>query len=127
MQSDLDNPVDGTPTASEVAIDYIKTSSFKVDWADGAVGGVTPAGYVHVAFYAERLSIPRRLVFSLTPDGALGDEIANKRRDRNSVVRELSTDVMMSANVAEQIGRWLIEMANDARGINAEQSDTGKP
>ena len=51
---------------NEVAIDYLKSSDFRVIWADGGVGNVTPNGLVHVAFYAERHAIPRRQVFKLS-------------------------------------------------------------
>ena len=50
---------------NEVAFDYIKTSDFRIIWADGAIGGPTARGYVHVALYAERPAIPRRQVLSL--------------------------------------------------------------
>ena len=45
----------------EVAFDFIKSEYFRVIHADGALGGPTPQGLVHMAFYSERPPIPRRM------------------------------------------------------------------
>lgn len=110
----------GDIQANEVAIDYLKASDFRVIWADGGVGNVTPNGLVHVAFYAERHAIPRRQVFKLQPVagtefGNIGNEVLEKRQSRASIVREMACDVMMSPDTAETLAKWLLEQAAIAR------------
>ncbi len=114
-----------SPDAGQVAFDYIKTSDFRVVWADGAVGGLTPAGLVHFALYSERPAIPRRQVFDILDgeDGEtrLGSEIIEKRLSRDSIVREMPVDVFMSAKAAEQLANWLtlqLEVLKEMSGEN---------
>ncbi len=106
--------------ANEIAFDYLKAADFRVIWSDGGIGNVTPNGLIHVAFYAERHSIPRRQVFALAPVAGtefsnVGNELLEKRVSRDSIVREMSCDVMMSAETAENLAHWLLEQAAIAK------------
>jgi hypothetical protein len=92
--------------APEVAFDYIKSQYFRVIHADGIMGGPTPQGYVHFAFYSERPPLPRRQVHKVTPTG-LGDVIPEKTVARDAIVREMDVDVIMKIDVAEQFHQWL--------------------
>ena len=102
------------PATDEVAFDYLKASDFRVVWADGIVGSLTPNGHVHFALYAERPALPRRQVFKIEPQtGALGAEVAEKQISRGSVVREMSCDVFMTPQLAEKVAKWLLERVAD--------------
>jgi hypothetical protein len=97
----------------EVAFDYVKTSDFRVVWVDGAIGGPTAQGHVHVALYAERPAIPRRQVFKIDQDtSTLGPLIPEKTITRMAYVREMSCDLMMTPDVARKVGEWLIQQAD---------------
>lgn len=109
------NPTKG-PSANEVAIDYLKSQDFRSVWADGVIGSITPQGLVHFAIYSERQAIPRRQVFAIVKDenqniGNLGAEVIEKQISRGSIVREMSCDVFISPDVAEAVGKWLIDQA----------------
>ena len=109
------NPTKG-PSANEVAIDYLKSQDFRSIWADGVIGSVTPQGLVHFAIYCERQAIPRRQVFAITKGdkeniGNLGAEVVEKQITRGSIVREMNCDVFISPDVAEAVGKWLIDQA----------------
>lgn len=103
------NPADPTT----VAFEYIKSADFRTVWCDGAVGGVTPAGFIHFAIYSERPAIPRRQVFQVTNDidvgQRLGPEVLEKRISRDAFVREMPVDVMVSTSVAESLAQWLLQ------------------
>jgi hypothetical protein len=48
------------PQEDEVVVfEYIKSQLFRVIHSDGAIGGITPTGNVHVAFYSDRAAIPK--------------------------------------------------------------------
>jgi hypothetical protein len=100
------DPLKG-PGENEVAFDYIKAHDFRVVWADGVVGGLTPQGHIHCALFAERQALPRRQVFKIeTGDGRmgrLGEEVLEKQISRGSVVREMACDVFLSAQAAENL------------------------
>jgi hypothetical protein len=108
------NPQKG-PTTDEVAFDYLKAPDFRVVWADGVVGSLTPGGQVHFALYAERPALPRRQVFKIDPAGGLGPEVPEKQISRNSIVREMACDVFMTPQLAEQVAAFLLEKVAEHR------------
>ena len=95
--------------SARVAFDYIKSQLFRVVRADGVIGGLTPNGHVHMAFFSERPAIPRRQVFQLTPEGTLGEMLPNETVSRDSIVREMDVDVFMTIDTAKLLYAWLDE------------------
>ena len=100
---------------AQVAFDYIKGNSFRVVHADGVIGGPTPSGHVHMAFFSERGPIPRREVRAVNRDGTIGDLIPDQSIIRNAIVREVDIDVVMSLPVAESMISWLTTMVSDMK------------
>lgn len=104
----------------EIAFDYIKADNFRSIWSDGVIGNVTPRGYIHFAPYVERNSIPRRVVHQIDKvsehEGKLAAEVLSKRLSRDSVVREMQFDVMMTVDEAESLAMWLLTRVTEARG-----------
>ena len=103
----------------QVVFDYIKGSFFRSLRADGAVGGVTPNGQIHMALYSERPAIPRRLVYEIQADGKLGKEVA--RESRQSIVREMDVDLFLTLSVAKSIHVWLGQRIEELERGNSEQ------
>jgi hypothetical protein len=92
-----------------ISFDYLKSQLFRVIHADGAIGGITPSGYIHCSFYSERQAIPKHQTFVLNKEGALGQPIAEKTVVRNAIVRELDVDVIMNIDVARALADWLMQ------------------
>ena len=84
----------GETAASVVVFDLLKSAHFRVIYATGAVGGLTPDGSIHFALYNERPAIPRQMVHPLHDTGKLGDEISDRRVVREGIVREVEVDVI---------------------------------
>ncbi len=116
---------DHQPDTDEIAFDYLKSDNFAVHWADGAVGGVTPSGYIHFSVYAERMAIPRRIVYKVREDGELGEENRAKRIARDAIVRELACDVMMAPEVAEDLAKWLLQAVENAKSLASAGPEAG--
>lgn len=116
---------DKGPAGHEVAFDYIKSQDFRVVWADGAIGGVTPQGLVHFALYSERGAIPRRQVFTIKDEtlGKLGEEVIEKRITRDSIVREMACDVFLTPSAAENLANWILKTLDDAKSGKKKESD----
>jgi hypothetical protein len=116
----IDMPSDVAPPTTKrsgevVVIEYLKSQHFRVVHADGAIGGPTPSGQVHLAVFSERPAIPRRVVAHVTEGGALGDPIAEETVVRDGMVREIDVDVMMSLSAAEEIGKLLARIVADTK------------
>lgn len=105
---------------SEVKFDFIKSQYFRVIHADGAIGGVTPAGLIHFAFYNERLAIPRQITHLIKPDGELGERVFEETVARDAIVREMDVDVVLSVDVAENLHKWLEEKIEEAKTHQAK-------
>lgn len=113
MEDDTERDIDGREQLPQVAFDYIKGNLFRVVHVDGAIGGATPNGGLHVAFFSERLPIPQQEVRSINPDGSLGGIIQSKVRP--AIVREMDFDIIMSLPVAEGLVSWLQERVTELK------------
>lgn len=95
---------------TEINFDYLKGNLFRTIHTDGAIGGLTPPGQIHMSFFSERMAIPRRVTMvaeinKKTGSMALGAEIGRETRD--SIVREMEVDVIMNLGTAERVHDWL--------------------
>lgn len=95
------------PEQPGIAFDYIKSNFFRVIRADGAIGGPTANGHLHIAFYSERAAIPRRVIHELKDDNSLGP--LREVQSRESVVREMDVDLFLTFEVAQSLHKWLGE------------------
>ena len=114
---------------AKVKFDHIKSQYFRVIHADGAIGGVTPGGFIHFALYNERGPIPRQITHLIEPDGALGERVFEETLVREAFVREMEVDVIMSVPVAENLQKWLIEKIKEAKTHQPKpkEKSKGKP
>ena len=107
----------GVPNAiaesEQLQFDYIKSNYFRVVHVDGAIGGVTPSGMIHVALYNERLAIPKSVVHQ--KGGALGLGPMISSECRNGFVRELEVDLFITVAMAKSLIEWLEERVQEVQ------------
>ena len=89
----------------DITFHYLKGPEFRTIHVDGAIGGLTPSGHLHIAFYAERLPIPQSVTNKVNDDGTLGEVLQQTTRD--GVVRQMETDIIVNENTAKNIKVWL--------------------
>lgn len=87
--------------------DLIKSNYFRVVFAEGVFGGVSPSGYINMALFNERFPLPTHLEYVVTDAGNLGDEILEARVGRDSIIREVETEVVLSLDGAKKMHAWL--------------------
>lgn len=107
----------GTPP-KQIRFHYLKSNYFRVVHIDGAIGGVTPEGYIHASMYSERLAIPREQSFAIDENGALGELKDTLTRD--GVVREMEIDAIMNIESAKSLRDWLTSNIERAEKRNKE-------
>jgi hypothetical protein len=107
--------------SNRLVIEFIKSQQFRVVHVDGAIGGPTLAGLIHLAVFSERAAIPRRIVASVV-DGIVGDPIAEETVVRDGVIREIDTDMIMSVSAAEDVIRLLTKIVASMKA--ASQNNT---
>jgi hypothetical protein len=106
-----------------VPVYYRRDATGKLLYVNGAYGGVQPKGEIAVHFYADILSLPELVTLERKADGALS-EVGVKRE--RSIEREIVATIVMIPPVAETIGRWLLQKAEDAirRAGKVEELDS---
>ncbi len=86
---------------------YIKATDFRTVHVDGAIGGLTTKGFLHVSLFCERAAIPKKTTFNLLPDGHLGEEVVEKRESKEGIVRQMEVDLIMNEETARDLRNWL--------------------
>jgi hypothetical protein len=109
MTSEVANGAEaGTEDEQKVKFHYVKSPLYRTVHVDGVIGGLTPQGALSLGIYSERLLYPDQMVYSLTPKGEIGEEIAEERIARDGIGRELEASLVMTLPAARQLARWLI-------------------
>lgn len=94
-------------TKETVEFHYIKSNYFRVVHADGVYGGATPKAMIAMNFFSERLPIAQRVVYGVSEDGVLGNEVESERVGKTGVVREVEVEVLIDVPNAEALISWL--------------------
>jgi hypothetical protein len=92
--------------ARRIVYRYEKHPSYRVIFANGAVGGATPRGDIKFDLFIEYLEVPEETVHSITPDG-IGPEIERKP-ESPPFTRQSQIGVIMSPGQAKSLAYWLM-------------------
>lgn len=106
---------------SNIKFFYIKSNLFRVLHVDGAVGGLTPHGSVHIAVYSERPAIPQMTSHNLSPEGRVGEP--EETEGKEGIVREIDADLILSRQTAVELRDFLTRNIAMIDGLRAEQSE----
>lgn len=88
-----------------VTFHYIKGPDFRTIHIDGAIGGITPSGFLHIAMYCERSAIPTEMTHQVMPDGSLGPIVS--REGKVGVARQMEIDIIVNESTAKSLKVWL--------------------
>lgn len=101
------------PAQPTVDINYIKSRDFREIGCDGVIGGPTPTSKLWLAFFTERLPLPRIVRYNLVQSGQEGEFSVDPAQPgapveaREGVVRNVEFGVYLSIESAEQLRDWL--------------------
>ena len=112
---------------AQVVFEYIKDPMFRSAHADGFVGGLTPNGHIHLAFFSERSLLPKKHVYKLNSDGSLGPEVPDERASREPIVRDIQVDVVLTLLAAEGLKNWLDQYIKTLRSRTSNPSEMKGP
>jgi hypothetical protein len=103
-----------TPTQSTFQVNYLKSGDYREVACDGVIGGATPQGKLFIAFYAERLPIPRVAVFEADPPTEdRGLVLVHEERaplyleSRDGLIRNLEFGMYVDIAAAKRLLSWL--------------------
>lgn len=98
-------PNDNEAPTNAIPVHYLKSNQFRVIHADGAYGGITGQGWIHMAIYSERNPLPRQTEHPIIAGSTLGPERVVEQRE--GFIREIENSVLMNIEVAKALHRWL--------------------
>lgn len=114
----------GDPKTTEITVHYIKSNTFRVIYAEGAHGGISPSGKIQMALYNERQPIPQQTQHAVEEAGKgqlkFGKEIVEKRLGRTGIVREVEAEILLDVEGAKRIGAWLLEQTATLEKLRSE-------
>jgi hypothetical protein len=119
-ESEFDNQSDAP---GEVSFHFIKSNFFRVIHVDGIWGGLTPDGNLHISLYSERPAIPSRMVFRLSNEGELDDEIQEKRVSKDGIVREVESSLILDMATTVALRNWLDGVIDHIENIENESEN----
>ena len=93
-----------TAPQQTISTRFIRGNGLRVVHVDGAWGGITPQGLVHLGLFSEYVEPPASVTYAAGPAGQ-AQEI--QRTGGGSVTRELEVIAIMSPNVARAVRDWL--------------------
>ncbi len=92
-----------------VAIRYTTSNLSRVVHGDGVWGGITPHGYINLAFFSERQAIPDQARMRVNVEKGIAEEIqdATTTISMRGVTRQIEVEVLVNINVAIALRGWL--------------------
>lgn len=95
----------------EIAFHIQKGPSYQTHYVDGAIGGVTPRGKIHLSFYLERGAVPKSVVHEVNEKGILGRQLAVE--GKTGIIREMNCGVILDVKAACQLRDWIDRVVKD--------------
>ncbi|MCK9375697.1 MAG: hypothetical protein M0P73_06060 [Syntrophobacterales bacterium] len=96
----------GKPEPRQITVFYEQNVDYKLIAATGVHGGPIPAGDILVEFFVERRTAPDNITLEIGENKP--KEISRKG---GKFVREIQVGILLRADVAYSIGKWLIDKA----------------
>jgi len=111
------------PDPRQVIFRYEKSHLCRVIHCDGAWGGLTPHGDVHMALYSEHRAMPSQSVYEVGPDNRTATEVPIEERLEN--VREIEVEAILTYEGAVALRNWLNDRIKNIDEVRAELNARG--
>ena len=105
----------GASSPAQVTFRFSKDENYRLIPVNGAWGGVTPRGDVQVELFHENHAMPTTVVHSVTEGRVAGELKRTPKAEKTEVQRTVLAGMVLTAEQAESIGRWLQAKAREAR------------
>lgn len=98
----------------QIKFRYVFPENYNPTYCNGAFGGVSTHGEIVANFFLERMPIPNSIINQVNPDGSLGGVVSVDPNDYDeTVIRYVSTGVVLSEDNAKAIYNWLGEQIQE--------------
>lgn len=108
----------------EIKFKYVFNYGYNPTYVNGAQGGFSPRGEFVINFYLERQPLPNSITHAITPEGAVGGEVAVEPQDLGqSMVRYIDTGVVMNYENAKVFHAWMGEKLRELEELSKARSE----
>jgi len=101
----------------EITIHNLKSKQYREVFADGASLGITPSGYFHLNFFAQRNAIPKGMVFEVTEEGEMGQLKSLLPDSKSGIVRQHEIGLYLDLKTCESLRDLLDQKIEEYRKI----------
>lgn len=130
-QSDNQTQDPASPDRGKIQFTYLRSQYYREVIINGAHGGITPSGEIHLGLYSEYRPYPKEEIYTILEDGTIGTKLSQEMPTDGvlaHLVREIEIGVTLNLSAAISLATWLqkkIELAQDMAGIELS-SETQK-
>jgi hypothetical protein len=90
---------------SEIQFFFELDRDYRSIACNGAWGGITPRGDIHVDFFIEKQGVPESVTQRVAEDGTLG--AISEMKPEKRIVRRLQVGILMTAEEAKNLVKFL--------------------
>ncbi len=104
-----------------IQFNFERDADYRLIPVNGVWGGTTARGDIKVDFFYESAAVPEEVTGVVGPDGVVSEErVADGPLEMQ---RTIFVGMMLTAEQADSIGRWLQEKALQSRGLREGKGD----
>lgn len=93
-----------------VKIKFRKSNDYKIIPVTGVWGGLSPNNEVVFDLFIEKHLNPEFIEIEIEN----GRKVGEKQKGEQAIIREVQIGIVLRPDIADSIGKWLIEKAHDA-------------
>ena len=108
-----------------VVIHNLKSNNYRQMHVDGALGSITPTGYLNINFYGQRNVIPKGTRFEWLDNGTLVDGDNNLEGSLTGIVREFEFGAYMDIKTATSLKNFIDKKIKEYNKL-IKQQEKGK-
>ncbi|MFC0263913.1 hypothetical protein [Fontibacter flavus] len=101
----------------EITIHNLKSKQYREVFTDGASLGITPSGYFHLNFFAQRNAIPKGMVFDVNDKGELGEMKSLTSNSKTGIIREHEIGLYLDLKTCESLRELLDQKIEEYKKI----------
>lgn len=106
---------------------FVKSNDFRVIYAEGAFGGVSPKGAIRMTLFNERFPLPQETIHEIRPNEEggvmVGPELTAERVGKVGIIREMEADIVLSLETARVVHQWIGEKIQEIENIQNKVSE----
>lgn len=104
----------------KLTFNYLRFGNYHIDHVDGAIGNITPKGFLHIDFFSERAAIPKTVEYEFGADGQPDNSTENIIEAKEGIVRHIQSGIIMNKKTAIAVRDWIDKQIKLMEGLGID-------